>query len=65
MQEKKPLWEEILNFSKHKYKIGGVLIFLGVIGLALPILPGILLLAVGIMLVKPEWFEKLKSKIKY
>jgi hypothetical protein len=33
-------------------------------GLLLPIIPGILLVAAGIIILKPEWYERLKKKIK-
>jgi len=62
--EKKPLWEEIVDFTKSKNKLAVVLIALGLIGLVLPILPGILLILVGIYLLKPEWVEKIKEQFK-
>ena len=63
-EEKKPLWEEIVDFTKSKNKLAVALIALGVVGLVLPILPGILLILVGIYLLKPEWVEKIKEQFK-
>ena len=40
---------------------GSGLILLGIIGLALPILPGLLFIFLGIYLLKPEWLQKLKN----
>ena len=65
MENKKPLWEEIKNFSRHKYKWAVLLIVLGVLGLALPVIPGILLLAIGLYILKPEWYDKLKKKFNF
>ena len=63
-EEKKPLWEEIVDFTKSKNKLAVALIALGLLGLVLPILPGLLLIFVGIYLLKPEWVEKLKELFK-
>jgi len=63
-EENKPLWEEIVEFTKSKNKLAIALIALGVLGLALPLLPGILLIAVGIYLLKPEWVDKVKDLFK-
>lgn len=63
-EEKKPLWEEIVDFTKSKNKLAVALIALGLIGLALPILPGLLLIAVGVYLLKPEWADKVKELFK-
>jgi uncharacterized protein YqgC (DUF456 family) len=63
-EEKKPLWEEIVDFTKSKNKLAISLIALGLLGLVLPILPGLLLIFVGVYLLKPEWVEKLKELFK-
>jgi len=62
--EKKPLWEEIVDFTKSKNKLAVVLIGIGVLGLILPIIPGLLLIAVGVYLLKPEWAEAVKEMFK-
>lgn len=63
-EEKKPLWEEIVNFTKSKNKLAVSLIAIGVLGLLLPVIPGLLLIAVGIYLLKPEWADKVKELFK-
>ena len=63
-EEKKPLWEEIVDFTKSKNKLAVSLIVIGLLGLVLPILPGLLLVAVGVYLLKPEWAEKVKELFK-
>ena len=64
MENKKPLWEDIIAFTRSKNKVGVGLIILGLMGLLLPIIPGILLVVAGIIILKPEWYERLKKKIK-
>ena len=65
MTEQRPLWKDIVSFSKDKYKIATILIILGVLGLILPIIPGILLLGAGILIFRPDWYEKVKKWIKF
>lgn len=62
MKEKTPLRDKIKHFSKHKLKWAVLFIFLGLLGLVLPVIPGILLLAIGLFLLKPEWFDKFRRK---
>ena len=62
MQEKIPLRQKIKHFSKHKFKWALLFIILGLLGLVLPVIPGILLLAIGLFLLKPEWFDKFRRK---
>ena len=56
-----PLWEDILRFSRHKYKFASALIILGVLGLVIPVIPGILLILGAVFLLKPEWYHKFKK----
>lgn len=65
MTEQQPLWKDIVSFSKDKYKIATILIILGVLGLILPIIPGIILLGAGILIFRPDWYEKVKKWIKF
>lgn len=57
MSNSNPLWHDIIKFSRNKFKLAIGFIALGVLGLFLPIIPGILLLGVGIFLIKPEWYK--------
>ena len=61
---KKPLWQDILSYTRSKNKIAVALIIIGVLGLALPVLPGVLLIVIGLLILKPEWADKLKQKLR-
>jgi hypothetical protein len=63
MEKRKALWLDIAQFSKRKYKIAVLFILLGLAGLVLPVIPGFLLLGVGIFILKPEWFETVRRKL--
>jgi hypothetical protein len=60
MTQTNPLWEDILKFSRNKKKMAIVFIFLGFLGLILPIVPGFALLALGVFYLKPDWYAKIK-----
>lgn len=60
----KDLVEEIKGFRKDKKKLIPVVIVLGVLGLFLPILPGIALLFFGFLLIFPREGENLLQKIR-
>jgi len=61
MAEKKPLWHDILQFSRNKNKIAVGFISLGIVGLALPVISGFALLGAGVFLLKPGWVDPLKK----
>jgi hypothetical protein len=60
MSDTNPLWQDIIKFSYNKTKLGVGFILLGILGLIIPVIPGILLLSVGVFLIKPEWYESLR-----
>ena len=62
--DKKPLWQDIMSYTRNKNKIAVVLIIIGILGLVLPVLPGILLIAFGLFILKPEWVDKLRERVK-
>jgi len=63
-QKQEPLWHDILQFSRNKSKMAIGFISLGVVGLVLPVIPGFALLAAGVFLLKPEWYDYLKKKFR-
>ncbi len=60
---KKDLVDVIRDFQKDKKKLIPVLIVLGILGLFLPILPGVALLVFGFLLIFPREGENLLKKI--
>jgi uncharacterized protein YqgC (DUF456 family) len=56
-----PLWQDIVRFSRDKYKFAFVLVLLGIIGLVIPVIPGLLLILGAVFLIKPEWYHKFKK----
>ena len=61
---KKDLIDEIEDFRENKKKLIPVVIVLGILGLFLPILPGVALLFLGFLLIFPRDGEKLLKKIR-
>jgi hypothetical protein len=61
---KKYLVDEIRDFQKNKKKLIPVLVVLGILGLFLPILPGVALLFFGFLLIFPREGENLLKKIR-
>ena len=53
---KKPLWEDILKFHKNRLKLGIMLVILGAFGLLIPILPGLIVILLGLALIAPDKF---------
>ncbi|KPK93170.1 hypothetical protein AMJ80_06095 [bacterium SM23_31] len=63
LTEKKPLVDRIMKFRKWRNWIAIPLILVGIVSLALPILPGIAILFLGILLINPGLAYKIKDKI--
>lgn len=61
---KKDLVDEIRDFQKNKKKLIPILVVLGILGLFLPILPGVALLFFGFLLIFPREGENLLKKIR-
>ncbi len=61
---KKDLVDEIRDFQKNKKKLIPVLVVLGILGLFLPILPGVALLFFGFLLIFPREGENLLKKVR-
>jgi len=60
---KKPLIEQLESFRKWRNWIAIPLIALGILSLLLPILPGVLIIFLGIMLFNPELADRIKDKV--
>ena len=61
---KKDLVDEIKDFKENKKKLIPVVIVLGILGLFLPLLPGVVLLFFGFLLIFPKEGENLLKKIR-
>ncbi len=64
MKKKNSLYEEIKKFQKEKKIYFVILIFVGLLGLIFPVIPGIFLIGLGIVLISPKYGEVLLNKIK-
>ena len=64
MPKSKLFTEEIKDFRHSKKKLVPVLVVFGLIGLFLPIIPGVALLLVGFVLIFPKEGENLIRKIR-
>ena len=59
-----PLWRDIKKFSGNKYNLAAILILIGLLGIFIPVIPGILFFLFAIALFKPGLMSKIRSKIK-
>ena len=64
MDKRRPLWEDIKRFSKNRYLLVLLFIVLAVIGLVVPIIPGLALLILAIALLKKGWMAKIRRRIR-
>jgi len=58
------LREEIRQFQKRKTRFAVPIIVLGLLGLVLPVIPGLALLALGVMLLFPMQGRRLIERIR-
>ena len=58
-----PLWEEIKRFSKQKYSLAIILVLVGVLGIIIPVIPGLLLILLAVALFKKGLMAKIMAKI--
>jgi len=63
-KHKRPLIDEIRHFRKNKIKTAVILLVVGLIGLALPIIPGLLFILLAVWLLFPDQSEKLWARLK-
>ena len=59
-----PLWEEILRFSKNKYLLALILVLTGLLGVVVPVIPGILLFLLAIALLRKGMMSRLRRYFK-
>jgi len=61
--KKEPLISRISSFRKWRNYIAIPLILLGVISLALPILPGLAIIFIGVVLINPDLADRVRNRI--
>lgn len=64
MKKKSSLIDEMKKFREEKKYYIIALFILGILGLIFPVIPGLLLIGLGIMLISPKHGEALLEKIK-
>ena len=64
MKKKTSLIDEMKKFREEKKYYIIALFALGILGLIFPIIPGLLLIGLGIVLISPKYGEALLEKIK-
>ncbi|MBL7095907.1 hypothetical protein ISS22_18325 [candidate division KSB1 bacterium] len=64
MKKNSSLTDEIKQFQKEKKWYATALMSVGMLGLALPVIPGLLLIAAGVALISPKYGNELLEKIK-
>lgn len=58
-----PLWEEIRRFTRKKYGWAILLLLIGMLGIVIPVIPGLLLILLAVALFKPGLMAKIRAKI--
>ena len=61
---RQPLWLDIKKFSGNKYGLALILLLLALLGIFIPVFPGILFFLLAVALFKPGLMSKIRSKIK-
>jgi uncharacterized protein YqgC (DUF456 family) len=56
--------KEIQDYSRKKYGLAALLLILGLAGIILPVIPGIALIALALMILKPSWWDKIRSMLR-
>ncbi len=64
-KERTPLlWEDILRFSKNKYLTALILVLIGLLGIVVPVIPGILLFLLALALLRKGMMPRLRRYFK-
>ncbi len=56
----RPLWENIRRFSRQKYGWAVVLVLLALLGIVIPVMPGLLFLLLAVALFRPGLMRKIR-----
>ncbi len=61
-KDKLPLVTQIMKFRKLRKWLGLPLVLLGLVGLLVPVIPGIIFLVLGIIFINPSLGDKISEK---
>lgn len=64
MKKRESLFEEIKKFQGQKKFYFIILIMVGLIGLVFPVIPGLLLIGLGIALISPKYGDIFLNKVR-
>lgn len=59
-EDPKPLWEKIKHFSRNKYGWAFILVLLALVGIIVPVIPGLLFLLLAVALFRPGLMRKIR-----
>ena len=62
-KKSRPLWDDILKFSRKKYGLALILILIGLLGIVVPVIPGLLLILFAVALLKPGLMAKVRARL--
>ncbi len=62
-EKTRPLWDEILKFSRKKYGLAFILVLIGLLGIIVPVIPGLLFIFFAVALLKPGLMVKVREKL--
>ena len=60
---REPLVKQIMSFRRWRNWIAVPLIVVGAASLVLPIIPGLLILFIGILLIKPDFADSIRERV--
>lgn len=59
----RPLWNDILKFSRKKFSLAFILVLIGLLGIVIPVIPGFLFIFFAVALFKPGLMAKVRARI--
>jgi len=63
LKKSRPLWDDILKFSRKKYGWAIILVLIGLLGIVIPVIPGLLFILFAVALLKPGLMAKVRAKL--
>jgi len=60
-----PLWETIRDFSRKRPLLAGLFLVIGLLGIIIPIIPGLLFLFLAVAMFKRGWLSKFRRRFRF